>query len=205
MGPPSLEEAVGDLAKQSPQVFAQRFAEMGVDLGRSDTCMSQQNLDDAYVHAVFQQVRGKAVSERVRPESMIEAALASCFDESIPRGGVGKRSDNPLTGKQPAWTAMCLPDLSQHFQHGFGQWESTLLVAFADHSKEQPFGVHGRHRQGDGFPDPQSVGVNEREAAAINGLSQGGDQAATIRIRADVGQSDVPWLANFFFVNKGHS
>ena len=167
--------------------------------------MSQQNLDDTYVHAFFEQVRGKAVAKRVRPELMIKAALASCFDESIPRGGVGKRSDNLSAGKQPALTAMCLPDFPEHLQHGFGQWESTLLVAFADHPQQQPLGVHRRHRQGDRFPDPQSVGVNEREAAAINGLSQRGDQAATIGIRADVGQSDVTWLAYFFFVNKGHS
>ena len=65
-------------------------------------------------------------------------------------------------------------------------------------------GVHRRDRQRDRFSDPQSVGVNEREAAAVNGLLQRGDQAATIVIGADVGQSDVAWLAHFFFVNNGH-
>ena len=48
--------------EQSPEVLAQRFAEVGVDLGGSDTCMSQQNLDDANVHALFEQVRGEAMA-----------------------------------------------------------------------------------------------------------------------------------------------
>ena len=86
----------------------------------------------------------------------------------------------------------------------FRQRESTLLVAFADHAQQQLLGVHRRDRQRDRFSDAQPVGVNEREAAAINGLVQRGDQAATIVIAADVGQSDVAWLAHFFFVNNGH-
>ena len=60
-GPPSLEETLGDLVEQSPQIFTQRFAQVGVDLRGADTCMSQQNLDDTNIHASFQQVRGEAV------------------------------------------------------------------------------------------------------------------------------------------------
>ena len=61
--------------------------------------MSQQNLDDANVHASLKQVRGEAVAERVRTEVTIKATLASRFHESISRGGVGKRSDDSLTGE----------------------------------------------------------------------------------------------------------
>ena len=100
--------------------------------------------------------------------------------------------------------AMGLPDLAQHLEHRIGQGQSALLVALADHVQQRLPGVHRRDRQGDRFSDPQSVGVDECEAAAINGLAQRGDQAATIVIGADVGQSDVAWLADFFFVNNGH-
>ena len=79
LGPPSLEETFGRFVQQPPQALAQRFAEMGVDLGGADTCVSQQHLDDADVHALFQQVRGEAMPQRMRPEAMIEAALASGF------------------------------------------------------------------------------------------------------------------------------
>ena len=54
------------------------------------------------------------------------------------------------------------------------------------------------------FSDSQTVGVNEREAAAINGLLQRGDQTPTVVIGADVGQPSMAWLAHFFFVNNGH-
>jgi len=99
MGPPSLEETLGDLVQQVPQVLTQRFAQMRIDFGGADTRMSQQNLDDANVHASLQQVRGEAVPQRVRPEAMIKAALVSGFDESISCGGLGQRSDDLLTGK----------------------------------------------------------------------------------------------------------
>lgn len=100
---------------------------------------------------------------------------------------------------------MRLPHLTQHLQDGIGQGESPLLVAFADHPQQRLSGVHRRHRQRDRFSDPQAIGVNQGEAAAVNGLPQRGDQAATIVIGADVGQADVAWLADFFFVNNGHS
>ena len=99
---------------------------------------------------------------------------------------------------------MRLPDLSQHLQHRFGQRESTLLVALADHAEQQLLGVHRRDGEREHFPDSQSVGVNEREASAINGFVQRGDQAPTVVIAADVGQPEVAWLADFFLVNNGH-
>ena len=204
-GPPSLEETLGDLVKQSPQIFTQRFAQVGVDLRGADTCMSQQNLDDANIHALFQQVRGGTVPKRVRTEAIIESALASRLDESSSCGAVRQRREDRLTGEQPAYVAMSLPDLPQHLQHGIRQGKSTLFVAFANHVQQQLLGVDRRDRKPDRFSDPQSVGVNEREAAAVNGLLQCGDQAATIVVGADVGQPDVAWLADFFFVNNGHS
>ena len=59
--------------------------------------------------------------------------------------------------------------------------------------------------QGDRLVDPQAVGVDERETAAVDGLVQGGDQAAAIGIAADVGQPLLTRLADFFFVNSGQS
>ena len=100
---------------------------------------------------------------------------------------------------------MSLPDLAEHLQHHVRQRQSPLLVAFARHAEQQLPGVHRRDRQPERFSDPQAVGVNQREAAAVNGLPQRGDQAATVVVGADVGQPDVAWFADFFFVNNGHS
>ena len=96
--------------------------------------MSQQNLDDADVHASLKQVCGEAMAKRVRAELTIEPALASRFNKSIARGRIRQRSDNSLTGEQPTLAAMRPPDVSQHLQHRFRQRESALLVAFADDS-----------------------------------------------------------------------
>jgi hypothetical protein len=41
-------------------------------------------------------------------------------------------------------------------------------------------------------------GIDERKATAIDGLLQGGDQAAAVLVAADVGQSLLAWLADFF-------
>jgi hypothetical protein len=99
---------------------------------------------------------------------------------------------------------MRLPDLTQHLQHHFRQRESPFFVAFADYVQQQGLGVHRSNRERDRFPDPQPVGVNEREAAAINRVLQRGNQTPTIVIGADVGEPDVAWLAYFFLVNSGH-
>lgn len=175
VGPPSLEETVGGLAQQLPEILTQGFAQVGVDLGGADARMSQQNLDEANVHTSLQHVRGEAVPQRVRHEAFVETALASSLVESGPCGGIGKVSDDPPTGKQPLFTAVGLPDLSKHVQHRFGQRESSLLVALSDHAEEQLLGVDGRDGQRDRLSNSQPIGVDEREAAAINGLLQRGD------------------------------
>jgi hypothetical protein len=78
--------------------------------------MSEQNLDDTDVHASLEHMRGEAVTERVRPEVVVEMALVSRLVESIPRGGVRKVGDDAATGEQPPWAAVRFPDLSQHLQ-----------------------------------------------------------------------------------------
>ena len=73
-GPPSLEEAVGGLAQQFTELVPQWICQMGVDLGGSQARMPEQDLDDADVHTPLEHVRGKAVTQRVRPEIGVKAA-----------------------------------------------------------------------------------------------------------------------------------
>jgi hypothetical protein len=97
--PPSLEETVGGLAEQLPQILTQGFGEVGVDLGRLDAGMSKQHLDNADVHAPLEQVRGKAMPERVRSKLAVEAALASRFVESGAYGRIGHVAGESATGE----------------------------------------------------------------------------------------------------------
>ena len=95
--------------------------------------------------------------------------------------------------------------VAEHLQDRFGQGENTLLVPLADDAQNHLLRVDRRDGQRDRLGDPQALGVDERETAAIDGLLQGGDQAAAVLVTADVGQPLPAWLADFFFVNRGQS
>ena len=100
---------------------------------------------------------------------------------------------------------MGLPDLAQHLQHRFGQGERPLLVPLADQAEHHLFRVDGRDGQLDRLSDAQSVGVDQREATAIDRFLQRGDQAAAIVIATDIREPFLAWAADFFFVNSAHS
>ena len=145
------------------------------------------------------------MAERVRPETCVEAALLSRLDKSGPCGHIGQMSQNAATGKEPPWAAMDRPHLAKHVQNRFGQREDSLLVSLPNDAEHHLLRVDRRDGQRDRLGDSQSVGIDEREAAAIDGLCKRGDQAAAVRIAADVGQPLLKRLADFFFVNSGHS
>ncbi len=100
---------------------------------------------------------------------------------------------------------MDLPDLAEHDKDGLGQGQGSLLVAFADHPQEHLLGVDGGNGQFDGFADPQTAGVDQRETAAVDRVLDRGDQAAAVFVASDVGQAFAKGLADFFFVSSGQS
>ena len=120
-------------------------------------------------------------------------------------GGVGKMGDDSSTGKQPPTAAVNLPDLAEHVQNRVGQRKGSLFVPLADDAEYHLLRVHRRDGQRDRLGDSQAIGVDQREAAAIDGLRKRGDQAAAILIAADIGQPLLAWLANFFLVNSAQS
>jgi hypothetical protein len=71
-GPPSFEEARAGLVQQLAELIAHRLGHVGVNLRGAQTGMSEQDLDDADVDATLEQVRGEAVTERVRPKMGIK-------------------------------------------------------------------------------------------------------------------------------------
>ena len=82
---------------------------------------------------------------------------------------------------------MRLPDPAEHVQDCVGEGEDSFLVSLPDDAEQHLLRVDRRDGQRDRLRDPQAVGVDQREAAAIEGLFQGGDQAAAVLIAADVG------------------
>ena len=113
--------------------------------------------------------------------------------------------DARTAGEEPLGVAMDLPDLAEHDKDGLGQGQGAFLVAFADHPQEHLFRIDGGNGQFDGFADPQTAGVDQRETAAIDRLVDGRNQAAAILVASDVGQPFAKGLADFFFVSSGQS
>ena len=204
-GRPLLEEAVGGLAQQDAELILQRLGEVGVDLRGPQAGMPEQDLDNADVHPAQEQVAGEAVTQRVRQEIGAEAAGVARLSERDSCGGIREMSCQSPAGEEPAAAAVDFPDLPQHLEDGIGQRENTLLVSLTDDVQNHLLGVDRREGKRDRLVDPQAIGVDERETAAIDGLFQGGDQAAAVLVTADVGQPLPAWLADLFFMTRGQS
>ena len=149
--------------------------------------MSQQNLDEANVHAPLEHVGGEAVAERMRPELGVKAALAAGLVEGGAGGGIGQVRQQTPTGKEPLGAAVGLPEVAEHLQDGCGQRQDPFFVSLADDAEPHLRRVDGGDREDDRLVNPQAIGVDEGEATAEEGFFQGGDQAAAILIAADVG------------------
>ena len=204
-GPPSLEEAIGGLTEEVTELIPQRLGEVGVDLGGSQARVSEQDLDDADIHATLEHVRGEAVTQRVRSEIRAEATGVARLDERGPCGRIGEMGRRSPAGKEPPLAAVGFPDLAEHLEDRFGQRENPLLVSLADDVQNHLPGVDRGDGERNRLGNAQAVGVDEREAGPIQGHLERGDQAAAIRVTADVGQPLPAWLADFFFVNRGQS
>src|SRR5271156_6950463 len=88
--PPSLEEAIGGLTEEMTELIPQRIGEVGIDLGGSQARVSEQDLDDADIHATLEHVSGEAVTQRVRSEIRAEATGVARLDERGPSGCIGE-------------------------------------------------------------------------------------------------------------------
>jgi hypothetical protein len=98
-----------------------------------------------------------------------------------------------------------LPDIAKHLENRFGQRQRPLFVSLADDAQNHLLRVDRRDGQRYRLAQPQAIGVDQRKATAIDRLFKRRDQAATIRVAANVGQAFLTWLANFFLVNSGQS
>src|SRR5271156_1609249 len=89
-GAPSFQEAVGGLGQELAELVPQGLAQVGVDLGRSEARMSEQDLDDANVDAPLEHVGGEAVTQRVRSEIGVKTTGVARPVERGPCGRIGQ-------------------------------------------------------------------------------------------------------------------
>ena len=115
-GPPSLEEAVGGLTQQVAELVPQRLGEVGIDLGGLQAGVAEQDLNDPDVYALLKHVRSEAVTQRVGPETGVEAARVASLDERGPRTPIGQVSHESPAGKEPSPAPVRFPDLAEHLE-----------------------------------------------------------------------------------------
>jgi hypothetical protein len=106
-------------------------------------------------------------------------------------------------GEEPQAVLVGFPDLAKHGQRRLGQGQGPFLVAFADDPQEHLLGIDGGNGQFNAFAEPQTAGVDEGEAAAVDRLTDGGNQAAAVLVTAQVGKALAKGQADFFWVNSG--
>ena len=95
--------------------------------------------------------------------------------------------------------------MTEHRQQSFRQRQRPLFVALPDHAQNHLLRIDRRDGQSDRLVDSQSIGIDQREAAAIDRFFKRGNQAAAIFIATDVGQPLLTWLADFFLVSSRQS
>ena len=131
--------------------------------------MTEQDLNQANVHAAFQHERGETVPERMRTKPLIEAASGSGFLEGRPGAAFGQMRQNPPTGKEPSRTLVRFPDLPQHRQQRFGQRQRPLFVALPDHPTD--FAVPSKIRTSEALSARASLMRNPEFSNKPNSIS----------------------------------
>ena len=110
--------------------------EVRVDDRHVGTVMAQVDLELAQVLALFEQMRGVRMSERVDMRGLLDAAGLEGEPEGALQGGTIQRHGRrgralagvAFGGEDQARMAMRLPLLAQEFERALGQGDVTILV-----------------------------------------------------------------------------
>jgi hypothetical protein len=157
-------------------LLSQRGGEMGVDLCGADAAVSEEHLHDADIKAIFEQAGGEGMAEAVGSESGkagLGAGGVECEAESavmeMPAGGAG--------GEDPLRVAMESPGLLHPAMHDIRQREEAFLVALANDAEGMLGGVDVAGAECDGLEDAEAGDPHQFEAGAIDGVTDGREQA----------------------------
>ena len=98
--------------------------------------MSEQDLHDSDVDALFEQLGRKAVAQGVRLEVFVKETFVTRVVECFTNRCARNVSGPVATREEPSGVAMRLPDLTQHLEHRFGERQGKLFVALAHQTQE---------------------------------------------------------------------
>jgi hypothetical protein len=97
---------------------------------------------------------------------------AAVVGEAVRETAAGRR------GKQPLRRAMRAPELTQELERGLGQRDVTILLPFPMNMKRHAGAVDVGNLEMSTFQEPQSTGIDRRQAGAIDGDADFGQNAA---------------------------
>ena len=158
-----------------------------VDDGGGGALVAEVDLNLAQVLALFEQVRGVTVAQRVDVRGLLDAAGLEGETEGALQGGAahgfGGRARAlavvPLGGKEQRGMAVRLPLLAQEQERAVGQRDVAILIALAGADVEQPpFGINVADLEAQALAQPQAAGVNEDQTDLLIQRGHGRQEAA---------------------------
>lgn len=158
--------------------------------------MPQQNLDRSEIGAGFQQMRGEAVSQRVRMDILAQAGARRCSPAGQPDDLGGDRMVGcvpAIAWKQPhlRFSSQGAPVLPQGFQQLGAQHDVTVLAALATlYVNDHALAVDVADLQMRQLRSAHSGGIQRHENRAIEGSCGGIDQPPNFLRTEYFGQPD---------------
>jgi len=160
--------------------------------GGGGAFMAEVDLDLAEVLALFEQMRGVTVPQRVDVRCLLHAAGQEGHAKAaLQRGAADGDSGGgrPLAtvafgGEEQRGMPMRFPVFPQALEGDFGQRHVAIAVALATADvKEHALGINVADFEAQAFAQTQAAGVNEQQAGALIGRDHRGEHAADFRGR----------------------
>src|SRR3989449_9155407 len=146
-----------------------------VDLSCPRTAMPEVFLNDAEVHAYFQQMCCVRMSKTVNMGAFGDSCGGNSAFESFLQAAIGQRTDRPGfdtaagCGKQPRQRAVCCPEFPQQFQCSVRQWHIPVLAALSMNVEKHPARIDVSYLKMGAFPQTQATAVDGFQTGAIDG------------------------------------
>lgn len=177
---------------------------MQINLCRTPTAMTEEQLDRFNGNALFQQTRCKRMPQDVGCEFATEAALFTGRPDHPGQGTVGDRQ-TVRTGKDPLGIAINLPCFTQEFENVGVDRNDAFPIAFSDVTKEHCLGIDGGYGKCGRFADAKSAGVHYRGTGTMDRMLNGGEESAALVVRFRNRKPELPGSCDFFFVKMAQS
>jgi len=156
------------------------------------------HLDEAQIHAVFQQMRGVGVPERVDVRAFVDSALlagankgrlqARAGNRSRPRGDEVACALTDRSRKQPLRRAVGPPVRAQHHKRCRRQGHVAVAPALAVDVQHAPIAVHVGDLQVRALQQAQAADVDRRQARPVDRQPHGAEDALHLIATQDHGE-----------------